>query len=92
MVAAASAAAQKLGYSALKAKQMDVVMGIVSESDVFTTLITRYGKVCVMVACPTLTTLHLRRGAFSYSLSPGRGIASLQRRHNGDSVAIAAHV
>ena len=42
MVTAASAAAQKLGYSA--AKQMDVMMGIVSECDVFTTLIRRYGK------------------------------------------------
>ena len=42
LVTAASAAAQKLiGYSALKAKQMDVVMGIVSERDVFTTVITR---------------------------------------------------
>ena len=44
MVTAASAVAQKLGYSTLKAKQMDVVMGIVSECDVFTTLNTRYGK------------------------------------------------
>ena len=36
MVTAASAAAQKLiGYSALKTKQMDVVMGILSERDVF---------------------------------------------------------
>ena len=41
MITAAAAAAQKLGYSTLKAKQMDVaiVMGIVSERDVFTTLI-----------------------------------------------------
>ena len=41
VITTASAAAQKLGYSALKVKQMDVVMGIVSERDV---LITRYGK------------------------------------------------
>ena len=53
----------------------------------FTTLITRYGKVCVMVASPTLTT---RR--FSYSLTQVRGIASVRPRHKGDSVAIAAYV
>ena len=34
--------------------------------------------------------LHLRRGAFLYSLSQVRGIASVQPRHKGDSVAIAA--
>ena len=34
VITAASVAAQKLGYSALKAKQMDVVMEIVSERDV----------------------------------------------------------
>ena len=41
MITAATAAAQKLGYSTMKAKKMDVaiVMGIVSEGDVFTTLI-----------------------------------------------------
>ena len=44
MITAASTAAQKLGYSSLIAKQMDVVMGIVSDRDVFTTLITRYGQ------------------------------------------------
>ena len=90
VVTAASAAAQKLGYSS---KQMDVVIGIVSERDVFTTLITRYGKsLCygismVMVACPPLITR-----CFSYSLSQVRGILSLQPRHNGDSVAIAAQI
>ena len=87
MVTAASAAAQKLGYSALKVRQMDVVMGIVSERDVFTTLNYEIWEVCVMVACPTLTTRCL-----SYSLSQVHGIASLQLRHNRDSVAIAAHV
>ena len=45
------------------------------------------GKVCVMVASPTLTT---RR--FSYSLTQVRGIASERPRHKGDSVVIAAHV
>ena len=45
MITAASAAAQKLG---LKVKQMDVVMGILSERKV---LIKRCGK-SVMVACP----------------------------------------
>ena len=47
VVNAASAAAQKLRYSALKVRQMDVVMGIVSERDVFTTRITKslcYGR------------------------------------------------
>ena len=83
VVTTASAAAQKLiGYSDLKAKQMDVVMGIVSDRDVFTTLITRCGKICVMVACPTLTTRH-----FLYSLSQVCGIASLQPRSNGDAIA-----
>ena len=50
MVTAASAAAQKLiGYSALKAKQMDVVMGIVSERDVFTTLtLNVYLVLCIL--------------------------------------------
>ena len=43
MITAASAAAQKLG---LKAKQIDVVMGIVSERDVFTTLIMRASTTC----------------------------------------------
>ena len=64
-----------------------VIVGIVSERDVFTTLNTRYGKVCVMVACSTLMARH-----FLYSLSQVRGIKSLQPRHKGDSVAIAAHV
>ena len=69
---AASAAAQKLiGYSALKAKQMDVVMGIVSERDVFTTVITRYGESLCYGRLPY--TKH-----FSYSLSQACGIASLQ--------------
>ena len=58
-------------------------MGIVSERDVFTTLIMTYGKTCVIVASPTLLYT-MRR--FSYSLSQVRGIASLQPRHNGDSV------
>ena len=44
VVTAALPAAQKLGHSGLKAKQMDVVMGIMSERDVVTTLNTRYGK------------------------------------------------
>ena len=45
MITTASPAAQKIGYSALKPKQMDVVMRIMGEHDVFTTtLITRYGK------------------------------------------------
>ena len=44
MVTAASAAAQKLGLLSSERKQMNVVMGIVSESDVFTTLIMRCGK------------------------------------------------
>ena len=44
MITAASAAAQRLGYSTLKAKQIDVVMGIVSGRDVFAILPTGYGK------------------------------------------------
>ena len=44
VVTVTSAGAQKLGYSALKAKQIDVIMRIVSERDVFTILITRYGE------------------------------------------------
>ena len=47
VITAASAAAQRLG---LKVKQMDVVMGILSEREV---LIKRCGK-SVTVACPTL--------------------------------------
>ena len=77
MITAASAAAQKLG---LKVKQMDVVMGILSEREV---LIKRCGK-------SLLWSPALRR--FSYSLSQVRGIALLQPRRNGYSVAIAAHV
>ena len=79
------ATALKLG---LKTKQMDVVMGIVSERDV---LIKRCRKSLLwhrLHRLPALTTM--RR--FSYSLSQVRGIASLQPRHNGDSVAVAAHV
>ena len=79
MITAASAAAQKLG---LKVKQMDVVMGILSEREV---LIKKCGK-CLLWS----PAVHLRR--FSYSLSQVRGIASLQPRRNGDSVAIAEHV
>ena len=44
MVTAASAAAEKLSYSTLKAKQMNVVMDIMSKRNVFTTLIMRCGK------------------------------------------------
>ena len=65
-----------------ESKQMDVVMGILSEREV---LIKRCGK--SLLRSPAL---HLRR--FSYSLSQVRGITSLQPRRNGDSVAIAAHV
>ena len=36
--------------------------------------------------------LHLRRGTFLYSLSQVRGIASVQPRHKGGSVAIAARL
>ena len=79
VITAASAAAQELG---LKVKQMDVVMGILSEREV---LIKRCGK--SLLWSPAL---HLRR--FLYFLSQVRGIASLQPRRNGDSVAIAAHV
>ena len=75
----ASAAAQKLG---LKVKQMDVVMGILTEREV---LIKKCGKSLLW-----LPALHLRR--FSYSLSQVWCIVSLQPRRNGDSVAIAAHV
>ena len=75
MITAASAAAQKLG---LKVKQMDVVMGILSEREV---LMKRCGKSLLLS-----TALHLRR--FSYCLSQVRGIASLQPRRNGDSVPL----
>ena len=44
MITTASAAAQRLEYSALKAKHIDVVMGIVSRRDVFAILPTGYGK------------------------------------------------
>ena len=77
MITAASAAAQKLG---LKVKQMDVVMGILSEREV---LIKRCGK--SLLWSPAL---HL----IKTFLSRVWGIASLQPRRNGDSVAIAAHV
>ena len=79
MITAASAAAQKLG---LKVKQMDVVMGILSEREV---LIRRCGK--SLFWSPAL---HLK--LFSYSLSQVGVPTSLQPRRNGDSVAIAAHV
>ena len=86
--AAASAAAKKLG---LKVKQMDVVMGILSEREV---LIKRCGK--SLLRSPALHALFIfsitSSGRFSYSLSQVRGIMSLQPRRNGDSVAIAAHV
>ena len=59
MVTAASAAAQKLGYSALKAKQMDVVMGIVSERDVFNSNYGMWEKSVLWSPA-----LHLRRGTF----------------------------
>ena len=75
-ITAASAAAQKLG---LKVKQMDVVMGILSEREV---LIKRCGK--SLLWSPALHAFH--------TLSQVWGIASLQPRRNGDSVAIAAHV
>ena len=87
MITAASAAAQKLGYSTLKAKQMDVVVGIVSEHDVFTTLITRYGK-CLSYG----RLLYTYDEALFIFSSQVCSIASLQLRPNGDSVAIAAHV
>ena len=61
MITAASAALQKLGYSALKAKQMDIVIGIFSERDVFTTLITRTGESLCLIWSPAV---HLRQGAF----------------------------
>ena len=84
VIPAVSAAAQKLSYLTLKAKQIDVVMGIVSKHDVFTTLNMRYGKLCY-IRLPY-------KVLFIFSLSQVRGIASLQPRHNGDSVATAAHV
>ena len=45
-----SAVEQKLDYSFLKAKQMDVVMGIVSERNVFTTLreMGKIGYICLL--------------------------------------------
>ena len=59
--AAAAAAAHKLGYSALKAKQMEVAMGIMSGCDVFVILPTGHGK------CMLLLTLYLRH---TYVLLP----------------------
>ena len=53
----------------------------------FLTLITRYGKSLCYGRLP-----YTYDEVFSYSLSQVRGIASLQPGHNGDSVAIAAHV
>ena len=44
MVTAASVAAQMLGYSALKPKQIEVVRAIVRGRDVFAILPTGYGK------------------------------------------------
>ena len=44
VITAALAAAQRLGYSTLKVKQMDIVMGIVSGRDVFAILPAGYGK------------------------------------------------
>ena len=43
---------------------MDVVLGIVSERDVFTR---DMGKVCVIVACPTRSTFHILYHKFAVS-------------------------
>ena len=78
MITGASPAAQKLGYSTLKAKQMDVVMGIVSERDVFTTLITRYGNSLCYSRLP-----YTYDEAFFHILYHKFAV---QPRHNGDSM------
>ena len=85
MVTAASAAAQKLiGYSALKAKQMDVVMGIVSERYVFTTLITRYGE--------NLCYGHLPFSNFIFSITSSRYRVATAKTQRRFSIIIAIDV
>ena len=85
MITAASAAALKLG---LKAKQMDVVMGIVSEHDV---LIKRCGKSLLWHRYGRLPYTYDDEALFIFSITSSRYRVATANC-NGDSVAISAHV